>query len=578
MSRRMLTERDLRRLVSPQVFQRGEAYWMMGAVRRLRRVGDRIEADVQGSVRYRTGLELIPPFEAFCDCPYDDVCKHVVAVGLTWLRGAQDETEEAPPADRPSLAERLRRLDADELRSLVVMLCDDLPEAKEETERWLLRRGLEELGRGTGSEEARLTEIRASVDAWLDPDRLAELLEEGRMDWTVEGQEALAELHRIGHDLRELIRMLEALPPTAGPFAVGALMLVLERLVRLGNLDEMEIPWWDVAESAATALAGRLVDCPDDAPPVLARLLDFYKAGNDFLEPVFLAGAQDNKSALALAEQLRRLERPQALFTALRLLLLRDLAAEAERLVEADLPDSSLASLLLAQYWRERASVRPEGAPTEEGKDHSQALRRSFQHYRRAAAGKGEVQREALRELAHLLEETGDLEEALNVRVQLFRLEPSRDGWRRLTDFAARLHRRAEVVDEQLRFLRSQERFRWDLCQILLEEWPKTPSLLPEAVGIVRELGQPELAVKVAERSVDLSDEGRPLVGDLLRWAAEALASRGGDLAYHQAARALRTLLRLEGDDAVPWLRTYLERHRRRRNLMRELARAHVLR
>ncbi|GAA3996197.1 hypothetical protein GCM10022408_03490 [Hymenobacter fastidiosus] len=86
----MFTLADLRAEATAASFSRGQAYFEVGAVGRVRhRVeDDYFSAFVRGSIDYSVALTLTgegPDF--WCDCPYDHegICKHCVALGLAVL-------------------------------------------------------------------------------------------------------------------------------------------------------------------------------------------------------------------------------------------------------------------------------------------------------------------------------------------------------------------------------------------------------------------------------------------------------------------------------------------------------------
>lgn len=123
-----LTEAMIRRLASPESFQRGREYHRQGAVLSVTRRGDQLLAKVEGSDAdpYQVSLMLgeggISDTE--CTCPYDwgGVCKHVVAVLLTCLQ------DPGKVEQRPTVNALVAGLDATELHSLVVQLARRRPE------------------------------------------------------------------------------------------------------------------------------------------------------------------------------------------------------------------------------------------------------------------------------------------------------------------------------------------------------------------------------------------------------------------------------------------------------------------
>lgn len=87
----LLTKTSLRELAGSRSFQRGEEYFVDGAVERLRASTDKISAVVEGSETYQVDLRVDDgDLDYDCTCPYaaeGNFCKHCVAVGLAWLAG-----------------------------------------------------------------------------------------------------------------------------------------------------------------------------------------------------------------------------------------------------------------------------------------------------------------------------------------------------------------------------------------------------------------------------------------------------------------------------------------------------------
>jgi uncharacterized Zn finger protein len=95
-------------LAGKKVFWRGEAYYSNAAVRRVRMIGDKLTAKVEGTETYQVELWDQDGELAYdCTCPHaaeGNFCKHCVAVGLAWLAGAVDlpdseDADETPPRD-----------------------------------------------------------------------------------------------------------------------------------------------------------------------------------------------------------------------------------------------------------------------------------------------------------------------------------------------------------------------------------------------------------------------------------------------------------------------------------------------
>jgi len=122
-----LTEALIRRMASEASFHRGTAYYRKGAVLRVTRRGDVLQAEVEGSAykpyRVRVELGARGVVSASCSCPYEwgDLCKHIVAVLLTYIR-EPDTIQERPPVE-----ELLAELSREELQELLTQLIAERP-------------------------------------------------------------------------------------------------------------------------------------------------------------------------------------------------------------------------------------------------------------------------------------------------------------------------------------------------------------------------------------------------------------------------------------------------------------------
>lgn len=105
-----LTETQVRRLASGKSFERGEDYFREGAVREPLRQGTELRAECAGTeaepYRVVAVLDESGVAETSCTCPYDwgGVCKHVVALLLTYVR--RPKTFRVVPPLEAMLAER----------------------------------------------------------------------------------------------------------------------------------------------------------------------------------------------------------------------------------------------------------------------------------------------------------------------------------------------------------------------------------------------------------------------------------------------------------------------------------------
>ncbi len=114
-----LTANQVRKLVTPQSYDRGQTYASQGAIMVPIRRGTEIEAMCQGSAhapyRVRAHLGTNDILSASCTCPYDwgGYCKHIVALLLTYIRAPQDFVE------RKTVDELLKERSHEELVTLV---------------------------------------------------------------------------------------------------------------------------------------------------------------------------------------------------------------------------------------------------------------------------------------------------------------------------------------------------------------------------------------------------------------------------------------------------------------------------
>ncbi len=93
----LLTLARLQSMTDTRTFVRGRAYYLNGAVGLVNESADKLDAEVHGTQRYHVRLSRDPDGTlAFqCDCPVGNdgiLCKHVVAVALSWLEDGGDKT------------------------------------------------------------------------------------------------------------------------------------------------------------------------------------------------------------------------------------------------------------------------------------------------------------------------------------------------------------------------------------------------------------------------------------------------------------------------------------------------------
>ena len=129
-----LTEAAIERLARSQSFDRGEDYYERGAVIDAARRGTLLRAEVEGSQYkpYKVQIELDETgiVDTACSCPYDHgrICKHRVAVLLTYVRDP-DEIDQRPPT-----SELIADTDPELLRDLIVDLVEKYPELADQVE------------------------------------------------------------------------------------------------------------------------------------------------------------------------------------------------------------------------------------------------------------------------------------------------------------------------------------------------------------------------------------------------------------------------------------------------------------
>lgn len=92
---------DLWRLAGKKSYERGEQY--VDAVTDLRWTANGVWATVHGTEPYRVRLSWADgQLAGACSCPHGEggnFCKHCVAVGLTWIDGAESDDASLPAPD-----------------------------------------------------------------------------------------------------------------------------------------------------------------------------------------------------------------------------------------------------------------------------------------------------------------------------------------------------------------------------------------------------------------------------------------------------------------------------------------------
>ena len=90
----MITEEDIRTICTAESYKRGRSYFHNEAIVEPTRQGDQLTAYCHGSeyTPYRVTATLSDRGigDVSCTCPYDwgGICKHIVALLLTWVHQA----------------------------------------------------------------------------------------------------------------------------------------------------------------------------------------------------------------------------------------------------------------------------------------------------------------------------------------------------------------------------------------------------------------------------------------------------------------------------------------------------------
>jgi hypothetical protein len=170
-----LQEKSIRSLVSSAVFQRGRDLYQYDALSDLSREGNTLTGCCEGSEP--EPYDLFVELEADgtlgdmdCTCPYDDVCKHLVALLLAWVHqpASFEEVKADALPSSSALTGKLQPLTAEELIRLIQQLVAAEPRLEN-----LLDKLLSPASASTASAQVRkeLTAYLRSQDGYhRDPD------------------------------------------------------------------------------------------------------------------------------------------------------------------------------------------------------------------------------------------------------------------------------------------------------------------------------------------------------------------------------------------------------------------------
>lgn len=136
---------DLEDWAGKKIFQRGEEYFRKKRVANLAVTGEgRLLGDVKGTRQYIAALYLDEDGDLVgdCTCPYDDICKHIVALALAaredllenknppvcdtadFRPGKLFSRESDHPVSMSALRERLVEMSKEDLLDLLIKACD----------------------------------------------------------------------------------------------------------------------------------------------------------------------------------------------------------------------------------------------------------------------------------------------------------------------------------------------------------------------------------------------------------------------------------------------------------------------
>lgn len=256
----LITRTALEDLSGGTAFRRGEEYFSVGAVGRLRTTDDKVSAKVEGTDTYDVELREDDGELAYdCTCPRAAdgyFCKHCVAVGLAWI--ADHATEEVPKAKSGKAKRRdpwrdiKNYLTAQPTDTLIELLLD-VAQRDDRLYQSLLLKAERTVGGGNVVKAfrraiANATEIRGFID-WREVGTFA-----GNID-------------QVADSLTELLKpdtaaMLVELAEYAIEKVEGALEQVDDSNGEIGGivyrLGEMHLKACSMAKPDAAALAERL--------------------------------------------------------------------------------------------------------------------------------------------------------------------------------------------------------------------------------------------------------------------------------------------------------------------------------
>ena len=121
-----ITEQDIRNIIDPASFQRGQTYYNSDAIFNTRQQGMALKARCQGSRSQAYRVEVTFNNAGIvsnqCSCPLGGHCKHVAALLLTWIHDPEKFLEQ------PEVDQLLEQSTKAELISLIKKMLRREPE------------------------------------------------------------------------------------------------------------------------------------------------------------------------------------------------------------------------------------------------------------------------------------------------------------------------------------------------------------------------------------------------------------------------------------------------------------------
>jgi len=106
-----LNKELLREMAGPRIYSRGRGYYLGDRVEIIKMDENLVEAQVRGTFMYvvRLRTDRKGTLVTECDCPYDDVCKHIVAVGLKIISLEEEKKNPVVLPPKPPVWEKRKK-------------------------------------------------------------------------------------------------------------------------------------------------------------------------------------------------------------------------------------------------------------------------------------------------------------------------------------------------------------------------------------------------------------------------------------------------------------------------------------